>query len=308
MSFAWSKWSKPIAVWWIFLVLVSAANVLLLVWLFVNLRAPQEDHDVLAAPPLLLLAAAYVLGCAFRSVLPRADVQRICLFDTFLSSILIGRSVATVAELCFAAQWAIVLGALANAADSDLARAVAQAILPVIVLAECCSWYAVITTDSIGNVIENSLWTITFVLVGLALAPLASRFSGIVQLGIAATVVGIGGYIVFMMTVDVPMYAARWRAETASGRPLLGLVSGLRDLATRWVVRHDLTPWRHEIPWMSLYFSVAVWSGLVLGGFASVKDELPLYRAQATPVPASMGAPSAPLLAPAARAGAVAVQ
>ena len=58
---------------------------------------------------MLLLCAAYVFGCAFRSVLPRADVQRICLFDTWLSSVLVGRSVATVAEVCFVAQWAIIL-------------------------------------------------------------------------------------------------------------------------------------------------------------------------------------------------------
>ncbi len=44
---------------------------------------------------MLLLCAAYVFGCAFRSVLPRADVQRICLFDTWLSSVVVGRSVAT---------------------------------------------------------------------------------------------------------------------------------------------------------------------------------------------------------------------
>jgi len=54
---------------------------------------------------MLLLCAAYVFGCAFRSFLPRADVQRICLFDTWLSSVVVGRTVATVAEICFAVQW-----------------------------------------------------------------------------------------------------------------------------------------------------------------------------------------------------------
>jgi hypothetical protein len=71
------------------------------------------------------LCTAYVIGCAFRSVLPQADVQRICLFDTWLSSILVGRSVATVAELCFAVQWAIVLrevGRLAAIAERGKRR------------------------------------------------------------------------------------------------------------------------------------------------------------------------------------------
>ena len=48
---------------------------------------------------MLLFCAGYVFGCAFRSFLPRADVQRICLFDTWLSSVFVGRTVATVAEL-----------------------------------------------------------------------------------------------------------------------------------------------------------------------------------------------------------------
>src|SRR5262249_10564801 len=57
----------------------------------------------------LLLSAVYVLGCGFRSVLPRADVQRIGLIDSWMSSVMVGRSVATVAELCFMAQWALLL-------------------------------------------------------------------------------------------------------------------------------------------------------------------------------------------------------
>ena len=73
------------------------------------IRDVAETHSLVGIEPMLLLCAAYVFGCAFRSFLPRADVQRICLFDTWLSSVVVGRSVATVAEICFAVQWAIVL-------------------------------------------------------------------------------------------------------------------------------------------------------------------------------------------------------
>jgi hypothetical protein len=96
---------------------------------------------------LVFLSAAYVFGCAFRAILPRADVQRICLFDTWLSSVFLGRSVATVAEICFVTQWALVLRHLAGTAESITTRNIANAIIPLIVLAECCSWYAVIGSD-----------------------------------------------------------------------------------------------------------------------------------------------------------------
>ncbi len=183
MRLDWLTWSNPVAVWWSFLVLVSAANIALLLGLRFRLRDTRiaQRVDAFAIEPLLLLSAAYVFGCAFRSVLPRADVQRICLFDPWLSSILVGRSVATVAEICFAVQWAIVLRELAKAANSDTARNVANAFVPVIVVAEACSWYAVVTTNYLGNVLENSLWAAAFLLIGMALLRLLPRFRGFVQ-------------------------------------------------------------------------------------------------------------------------------
>lgn len=274
----WLSWSNPVAVWWGFLLTVSAANVALL--LAIRGRYRARGDGALAIEPLLLLAAAYVFGCAFRSILPRADVQRICLFDTALSSILVGRSVATVAELCFVIQWAIVLRALGKLADSDTAKTVSRLIVPMIVIAEWCSWYAVITTDYLGSVVENSLWTAAFLLIGLALLRLAPRFRGIAKAVIAATAAGIAGYLVFMVTVDVPLYLDRWHGEIADGQAFLGLAAGLHDVAGHWVVARDFTRWRHEIPWMSLYFSIAVWASLGLAAFPLVAHLLPRYRMQ----------------------------
>ncbi len=123
MSLDWLTWSNPVAIWWCCLAVVSAVNIAL--WLklqaYSSWTVPRSSTGgILAIEPLMLLAAAYVFGCAFRSILPRADVQRICLFDTWLSSVMVGRAVATVAELCFAAQWAIVLRELGKFTHSDM--------------------------------------------------------------------------------------------------------------------------------------------------------------------------------------------
>jgi len=67
----------------------------------------------------------------------------------------------------------------------------------------------------------------------------------------------------------------RWQAEIADGRRALGFFAGLQDLAGRWIVTHSITQWHHEILWMSLYFSVAVWASLMLGGFGLVRHLLP---------------------------------
>ena len=279
MNLAWLTWSNPVAIWWIFLLAVSALNIALLLGLHRYYRNdPFGGTRLFAIEPLLLLCAVYVLGCAFRSVLPRADVQRICLFDTWLSSVLIGRSVATVAELSFALQWAIVLRELAKITHSDTAKNIARLIVPLIGLAECCSWYAVISTNFLGNVLENSLWTVTFALIAIALVRLTLNFRGPARFAIAAAAVGSAGYVLFMCGVDVPMYFERWQAQLADGTHYLGLFSGLHDLATRWIVTHAIARWHHEIPWMSLYFSVAVWTSLLLGGFGLVRHLVPRYR------------------------------
>src|SRR5215218_4515887 len=104
-------WSNPVIRWWGMLALVSAVNITIWFLLYLQLHGHAIGIPASAAgvESMLLLSAAYVFGCAFRSFLPRADVQRICLFDTWLSSVFVGRTVATVAELCFAAQWAVIL-------------------------------------------------------------------------------------------------------------------------------------------------------------------------------------------------------
>jgi hypothetical protein len=220
---------------------------------------------------MLLLSAAYVFGCAFRSLLPRADVQRICLFDTWLSSVVVGRSVATLAELCFAAQWTVVLLRLGTMTGSDTVLNVAFAILPLILIAEAFSWYAVLTTNYLGSAIENSIWAATFAAIALGLVRLLPDFDGSVRIALAIACVGIAGYLVFLLTVDVPMYLGRWRDKAANGRRLLRPLEGLYDASTRWVVTRDLAAWKDEIAWMSLYFSAAVWSSLALCVFYALE-------------------------------------
>jgi hypothetical protein len=276
MSFDWLSWSNQVAIWWGFLLLVSMLNIVVLLLLHTRLRRRMLDspRPALRIEPLFLLCAAYVFGCAFRSILPRADVQRICLFDTWLSSVLVGRSVATIAEICFALQWAIFLRQLAGLAKSNSARNISNAIVPLILVAECCSWYSVLTTSYLGNAIENSLWAVAFLLIAAALAQLLNKFTGLIRFAIGLAVFGIVGYLGFLCFIDVPMYFDRWQADLGSGKKLLGALAGLHDVSTRWAVTHDIAQWRDEIAWMSLYFSVAVWSSLALFTFGLVKDRL----------------------------------
>ena len=185
MNLVWQGRSNPLAWWWGFLTLVSGANIA--AW-FVLYREFQNSPLGSASGPadtqsMLLLCAAYVFGCAFRSVLPRADVQRICLFNTWLSSVMIGRTVATIAEVCFAAQWVIIMGQLGRMTGADTTVNLSLAILPLIVIAECFSWYAVLTKNFLLNAIENSLWAVAFFIIAIGLCRLLPEFNGPVRAG-----------------------------------------------------------------------------------------------------------------------------
>src|ERR1700688_2809348 len=141
--------SNPVAWWWGLLTLVSGLNIAAWFWLYRYLHGTRAAglDSATNVELMRLFSAAYVFGCAFRSFLPRADVQRICLFDTWLSSVTVGRTVATVAEVCFVAQWAMVLHRLGSITGADTVLSVAWVIVPLILIAECLSWYAVLTRN-----------------------------------------------------------------------------------------------------------------------------------------------------------------
>ena len=185
MNLVWQARSNPLAWWWGFLTLVSGANIAAWFLLYREFQnSPMGGAGGASdSQSMLVLCAAYVFGCAFRSVLPRADVQRICLFNTWLSSVMIGRTVATIAEVCFAAQWVIIMGQLGRMTGADTTVNASLVILPLIVIAECFSWYAVLTKNFLLNAIENSLWAVAFFIIAIGLCRLLPEFNGPVRAG-----------------------------------------------------------------------------------------------------------------------------
>jgi hypothetical protein len=108
------------------------------------------------------------------------------------------------------------------------------------------------------------MWAIGFCAVGIGLGRLLVEFDGVAREILVVAIIGIAGYLAFLVTVDVPMYLTRWRANVSNGSKLLRPLEGLRDVTRRWVVTHDLAEWKEEMLWMSLYFSAGVWASLAL--------------------------------------------
>jgi hypothetical protein len=253
--------------WWHLLSALAALNLLLwaasTAWL--HRRAGPRAGDARRWLRLqALLSAVYVLGCGYRSVLPVFDVPRLVMVDSFASSVLVGRSVATLAELAFAAQWALLLAALGRATGHRPAQWAGRAVLPMIGVAELHSWAAVLTGCNLGHVVEESLWGAAAALSVAALAGLWPRASPVARRWLLLGLAGGCLYTAYMAGVDVPMYWARWQADEAAGLAYRSLGAGLADAASRWTVSHDWAHWRGEVVWMTLYFSVAVWVSIGL--------------------------------------------
>ena len=147
---------------------ISVANIVF--WIVVARRfvqkAPSMEPSVRRGRNWqLALSAAFVLGCAFRSLLPRAEGQRICLYDSWLSTAVISRAVATVAELSLVAQWTIFLREYARGVNARLALGLSVLFIPLIMNAEIFSWYTTLTTNFIGSCVEESTWAVTALLI-----------------------------------------------------------------------------------------------------------------------------------------------
>ena len=127
------------------------------------------------------LSGVYILVCAQRSITPRVTLCRITLVNTSLGCAGVGRGVATVGELCFAAQWALLVHLLASRLHVRRAvwcarptssclfpsvkyltssRRCAWAIWPIIFVAECFSWTSTITANFLWGAVEESLWAV----------------------------------------------------------------------------------------------------------------------------------------------------
>ena len=246
-----------LTVWLGSLAALTAFNVGLWIWIAgsASPRTPYVETQ-------LLLSGVYVGVCGFRSLFPRVDLERVCLWDTWLSAILLGRTAATIAEVCFALQCGLFLQRLSNMSGMPMLEAGAHAFVPLAILAELGCWYAVLSLNHLGHVIEESLWALLMLILSAAFgtAALAAEGSLRVMLIAGCLVYGVGAGLT--MAFDVRMYVRRWRLWTSGFH--LSLATGLRDSQLRRHPSLAWEVWREEVPWMTVYFSIGVWTSLAM--------------------------------------------
>ena len=261
--------------WWLLISLVGVINIV--IWLYSATRFAQRrqhihPHFYPWRRRIFWLSGIYVLVCAFRSFLPRIDLERVCLVNSWLSTMLVGRALTTVAEVAFIVQCAILLREAAIGTRVRTATVVYWLIVPIVLIAEGFSWYAIITTNYLGSVIEESLWTLAGSLLLVSFIALWSQVSRQQRYYMGIMSAYALGFVVFMVLVDVPMYWHRWQADLAQGVRFFSLTSGIQDMLRSCKVSFSMHTWREEIPWMTLYFSVTVWVSMAFAYAPSFKS------------------------------------
>lgn len=278
LTLAWNK----------FLTAVAVFNGV--VWLTLVVRSRRARQDASPTPRTLwdrlwshrlALALVYVVACGIRGAWPRQDIDRVCMWAHPLLPPAVGRSLAYVAELCFCA---LVCATFVRCIASRVSERVAATVLAFNFVAQNCCTYAVLTTDQRGHVVEESIWALSAVAIvattcyalavggpGFRVSP-SPHASAFLRRGVC-----LGGavYVAFMVLVDVPMYVRRSLDDVATGRPFLSLSAGAASAATCKVITTADSYWVEEMPWLTGYFTFAVWAML----WMAAADITPAKRA-----------------------------
>jgi hypothetical protein len=214
-------------------------------------------------------AVVFTCACAYRAVLPRIDVPRICFFDTPASWPLLGRIAATFAELAWTFQFYTVLRAIHGERVLSMSSAArrtvraGQAALALALAAECLSWTNLISGSDLFATLEQGVWSVLFFVLAaayvVALRAWAAHPKSYRVLALLLVVMGCE-----QAWESLGLYLPRYLDEVAAGTPLEPAGAGLARLASCANVTQDMSAWEDDAFWMSGYFSFAVWSSLWL--------------------------------------------
>jgi len=258
--------------WWCAITIISLGNCLTMIKFWRQFFSTRMINTF--QRKMLFLSSIYVVVCAIRGIWPRKDVDRICFFDRSISTVFVGRSLATIAELAFVKQLALLLGEIISKYNFGLKQSWFMRgyryYVPFVAIAEVNSWVGVATKCQIFNAVEESIWmliglhmTISYVI--LFTSKTKPRPTAVDKRHFAAFIISGLLFVTFMCFIDIPMYVQRFYEDTyIKNVDYLWLSEGIVDLMTCKQVVHEFSIWYEDIPWMTGYFSICVWCSMYL--------------------------------------------
>jgi hypothetical protein len=240
--------------WWKFLCLIAVFNMGIWGWVIYSYEAPHSTFYIQA-----ILSGIYVSVCAFRSLFPRIDLERYCLHDSIFSSVALGRTCATIAEICFSIQCAIIIYSIALSIQSQWMLFIAYSIVPIIVIAQIFCWHATLTLNHFWHSMEEAAWVVMLVLIAGCFVSgfflLSADYQVFMAIGLASCIISIW----IMLFIDIPMYLSRAKERQHKGHRTLTIKAGLQDALSRREHTQSWGIWKQEVIWITSYFTFGVW-------------------------------------------------
>jgi hypothetical protein len=255
--------------WNIFLSSISIFNMFIILLFFIFNRN-NFDRTMTV---MFICVSIFAIVCGIRSIWPRSDGQKLCLYKNKISTPIVGRTLATIAEMAFAFLIVLVTTIILfdikkmKLGNSNTINSILNynwIIILLIAIAQICCWIGVITSNPIWNALEESIWTLfgsskliiySYILYILLNSKRTPKSNHLIKF-IPFMMIFMVSYIWFMVTVDVPMYISRY--YNSDGK-YVNFFKGIKELSNCKVVSSSFSHWKQEIPWLTLYFTIAVW-------------------------------------------------
>ncbi len=282
------KNDKNVLRWWVSLSIISIINIVFIIYYYIINKNTNYINLCLFS-----LASIYAVVCAIRSLWPRKDIEKVCIFNSKMSTPLVGRSLATIAELCFIVVIIFIMLHVNKNVENFTGNKnknivlTLKLILPIIIIAEILSWIGCITEFELWNAAEESLWGISGIIVSiigillyLSISNLKSNpkihsLSMFLKIFTFCTIC----FSVFMVFDDIPMYIKRWKNKDTNKddkvswnefkndfkqKNNISFIKGIQEMNKCKKVTNSYKEWKDEIPWLTGYFTLGVWGLFIL--------------------------------------------
>jgi hypothetical protein len=249
----------PAMTWWRTLCLLGITNICLwlAVWYFNDSADPYSAIQI-------ALSGVYVFVCAYRSIFPRVDLERLVLVDSTFSNIFLGRSAATIAEICFGVQLGLLVHQLGGYAGLPWVQHAAWVITICTTVAQAFCWHSILTLNHVTQAVESLLWAAGFSWMAALLAIIAMDTSGAFRFLAITGALGSMAFVTYVVAIDIPLYLRRFRNGRVSGQQYLSITQGARDAWGRREISHSWDRWRDDAMWLTPYFSIGAWFSMAL--------------------------------------------
>ena len=241
-------------IWWLSLTIISLINIYVILLQYKNSNNKK----------LFILAFIYVIVNAYRAIWPRIDIERICFFDTKLSTPLIGRFFATIAELCYIKLFIIVLKKIIiKTKYYNYYNVILNIVFICIVIAEILSWCGCLSKYQLFNAFEEILWALSaFIIIIICIFSHKDIKNNKYKNYLLIIAIFCIIYFIFMIFIDIPMYIKRNKKIIINKKD--SLKDQIKDMNKCYKITKNYNIWKEEIPWLSGYFSFGSWSAILL--------------------------------------------